>query len=104
MVASLFEWFDIPLHDVGAMTEYVDKLFPSEIQLGPWFLSDGSRAIKGADENRRNLISAQRKYASSIIKGRLNVELRGAPIVSADGHNEQITPLLGGKHLAMAAS
>ena len=66
------------------MTEYVNKLFPGEVKWRPWFLSDGSRAIKGADENRRNLISAQRKYANSIMKGGLNVELRGTPVGFAD--------------------
>ena len=81
-------------NDNGTITTWIDKTYGRSIVDRPWFLPAGGRAIKGAPENTRNVMAAQRKYMKSILSTGINVDLRS---------NNQVVFLLGGKQLALAA-
>ena len=71
-------------NDNGTITTWIDKTYGRSIVDRPWFLPAGGRAIKGAPENTRNVMAAQRKYMKSILSTGINLDLRGTPIGYVD--------------------
>ena len=90
------------LQTKGEIWEQIDKCYAKKVEQRPWFLPDGSPAIKGSPLNPRNLKSAQKKYMKRIISEGYDPEGRGIP----QGYESDVDPtetlLLGGKQLAMA--
>ena len=86
--------------DNGTITTWIDKTYGRSIVDRPWYFPIGGRAIKGAPENTRNVMAAQRKYIKSILSTSINLDLRGTPTGYVDDSNNQIVFLLEGKQLA----
>ena len=89
-------------NDNGTITTWIDKTFGRSIVDRPCFLPAGGRAIKGAPENTRNVVAAQRKYMKSILSTGINHDSRGTPAGYVDDSNNQGVFLLGGKKLTLA--